>query len=180
MPRLGRLERPSTPKDRAILGEVEDVVPADLYGRISFLPTDIGQNLQPQPLDSTLGRLAKTLRDETRKPVYQPVRWRGATWCYLGYLVLLIAARRLRRWDLLAVGAPLLANQLTVLALNPAQLYRYMVGPILLGILLVPLVSASRKVLRSTPSNDEPETSATAPLAPAAASLSPSDRPTCC
>lgn len=168
------------PKDRAILGEVEDVVPADLYGRISFLPTDIGQNLQPQPLDSTLGRLAKTLRDETRKPVYQPVLWRGATWCYLGYLVLLIAARRLRRWDLLAVGAPLLANQLTVLALNPAQLYRYMVGPILLGILLVPLVSASRKVLRSTPSNDEPETSATAPPAPAAASLSPSDRPTCC
>ncbi len=184
---LGRLCRGSVawnvlppPKDKANFGEVVSVVPANLYGRISLLPTDIGQNLRPQPLNSPLGDLGKTLRDETRKPAYQPVLWRGATWCYLAYLALLIGARRLRRWDLLAVGAPLLANQLTVLALNPAQLYRYMVGPIFLGILLLPLVSARRSVMPSPPRQDEPETAATAELTPAAASWSLSDRSRSC
>jgi len=133
------------PPDKARFGEVVARVPSTLYGAPSLqIPADIRANVQPQPLNESLGRLAYSVKVETGGRGYQWLLWRGSTWCYVAYLVLLVAALRLRRWDLLAVGAASLANQLTVLAANPAQLYRYMVGPIFLGILLVPLLALRR------------------------------------
>jgi hypothetical protein len=133
------------PVDKAIFGRVVAQVPANLYGSASrSIPADIRQNLATKPLNDTLGELTHTLRAETDTTAYQPLMWRGASWCYIAYLVLLVAALRLRRWDLLAVGAASLANQLTVLGANPAQLYRYMVGPIFVGILLLALLAVRR------------------------------------
>jgi hypothetical protein len=133
------------PADKARFGEVTAQVPDDLYGRTRILPADVSAHLKPQPLNDALGRLTHSLRVGTGTTGYQWLLWRGATWCYVAYLVLLVAALRLRRWDLLAVGAASLGNQLTVLAANPAQLYRYMAGPIFIGILLVALLAVRRR-----------------------------------
>ena len=133
------------PSDKAIFGRVVAKVPTNLYGSANRrIPADISRNLIHKPLSGKLGRLTQTLRVETGTTGYQWWMWRGSTWCYIAYLVLLLAALRLRRWDLLAVGSAALANQLTVLAVNPAQLYRYMVGPIFIGILLLPLLAVRR------------------------------------
>jgi len=130
------------PSDKALLGRVVTRVPSNLYSNASLrIPADIRHNLATKPLSYKLGQLNHKVRVETGKTIYQPFIWRGATWCYLAYLVLLLAALRLRRWDLLAVGCASLANQLTVLAANPAQLYRYMVGPNFIGFLLLPLLA---------------------------------------
>jgi hypothetical protein len=133
------------PSDKAHFGEVVAQVPSNLYGKPSLgIPADIRNHLTSGPLNDSLGSFTHSLRVHTGKAGYQWWMWRGATWCYLAYLVLLLAALRLRRWDLLAAGAASLANQLAVLAANPAQLYRYMVGPIFVGILLVPLLAVRR------------------------------------
>jgi len=71
----------------------------------------------------------------------QAVEWRGATWCYLSYLALGVAALRVRRWAIPGAGAAALSNQLVVLTVNPAQLYRCMVGPLLVGVVLSPLLT---------------------------------------
>jgi hypothetical protein len=134
------------PADKARFGEVVIDVPSDLYSKASLgIPADIRQHLTSGPLNDSLGRFTRTLRTDTGTTGWQWLLWRGATWCYLAYLVLLVAALRLRRWDLLAVGSASLANQLTVMAANPAQLFRYMVGPIFIGILLLPLLAVRRR-----------------------------------
>jgi hypothetical protein len=74
---------------------------------------------------------------------FEWLTWRGATWSYLAYLSLILFARRRRDVAILGLGAVILANQLTVAVNNPGQLVRYMAGPLILGILLLPLTFAS-------------------------------------
>ncbi len=131
------------PPDRAHLGEVVGAVPPNLYGRAKVLPADVTAGLVPHPLTATLGRLTHVLRKDSGVRILQPVLWRGATWCYVAYVALFVAVRRMRRADLLLVGAVCLAGQLTVIAANPAQLYRYMAGPLFGGMLLAPLFLAA-------------------------------------
>jgi hypothetical protein len=71
--------------------------------------------------------------------------WRGATWCYLAYLALIVAARRARNWRLLGLAAVPLGNQIMVLVANPAQLYRYMAAGLLVGMLLIPVCAIARR-----------------------------------
>lgn len=132
------------PSNKASLGELPHVVPADLYG--APVPAAVVPHLQPRPLIPVLGRVTQKLRSVSDSSmVMQVLFFRGASWCYLLYLALALMAWRLRRWDLLAIGAVSLANQLSVIADNPAQLYRYMVGPIFMGALLWPLFAARRQ-----------------------------------
>jgi hypothetical protein len=70
--------------------------------------------------------------------------WRGAFWSYLSYLVVFLFARARRNWTLLSLPAIVLAQQLAVLAENHAQSFRYMVSPIMIGIMLVPLLLARK------------------------------------
>ena len=121
--------------------------PPDLYGNATVLPPDITAHLQQRPLVRPLGRLTRSLAKVSGPVALQAVEWRGATWCYLAYLALAVAAWRLRRWAILGAGAAALANQLVVLVVNPAQLYRYMVGPLLVGIVLLPLLALPRRRL---------------------------------
>lgn len=132
------------PRSKSAFGQTVVRVPPNLYGRDVLMPHDIAQNLKAQPLNRSLGDFTEKLRSGTYAIGWQMALYRGATWCYIAYLVTVIAARRLGRWDVLAAGAVCLANQLTVLSANPAQLYRYMVGPIFVGMILVPLVLARR------------------------------------
>lgn len=133
------------PRDQAGLGELPTGANRDLYGFLDVIPHDISRNLVPAPLSTRLSHLAADLRvaGYTHDSV-QVLIFRGASWCYVLYLTLLVAALRRRRWNVLAIGAVSLANQLMVLAVNPAQLYRYMAGPIFIGMLLLPLVAVRR------------------------------------
>jgi hypothetical protein len=45
----------------------------------------------------------------------------------------------------LSIGTVLLAQQIGIMLDNPAQLYRYMISPIFVGILLIPLFLARQR-----------------------------------
>jgi hypothetical protein len=70
--------------------------------------------------------------------------WRGATWAYVAYVAVILFARRRHTVTLLALVAVIAATQINVAINNPNQLVRYMVGPLILGILLLPLAFVSR------------------------------------
>ncbi len=72
--------------------------------------------------------------------------YRGATWCYVAFVVAFVFLRRRgadrRLW--LAMTGLIMANQIVVLIDNPNQLVRYMYGPLLAGMLMLTLLSARR------------------------------------
>jgi hypothetical protein len=84
--------------------------------------------------------------------------WRGATWCYVAYLAVIVFARRRGDIAMLALVATIAATQLNVLVNNPNQLVRYMTAPTLLGILLLPLLF-TRPAPAPPPSSDASGTS---------------------
>ncbi len=67
--------------------------------------------------------------------------WRAPAWIYGVYACLVAIAARYRRPILLTIGVPLVAQQASVIAINPSQDARYMMGPLMLSWLLVSLVS---------------------------------------
>ncbi|MBW8484629.1 DUF6020 family protein [Actinomadura parmotrematis] len=71
--------------------------------------------------------------------------WRAPIWCYAGIAAIALYARRRRSPAALALTAMIVAGQLSVLAANPAQLFRYMPGPMLIGVLAVPLAFAGAR-----------------------------------
>jgi hypothetical protein len=97
------------------------------------------------PLSPTAHRLGVWLRKVSDTRQFEWLAWRGATWSYLAYLSLILYARRRRDLAVLGLGATIHANQLNVTLNNPSQLARYMAGPLILGILLLPLAFARRR-----------------------------------
>jgi LmbE family N-acetylglucosaminyl deacetylase len=85
---------------------------------------------------------AESFYETTRSPGWEWLLWRGATWCYLAYAAMLIFAIRNRFRAVAALPALVVGLQLSVLAANPAQLFRYMAAPIFIGLLLLPLAAA--------------------------------------
>jgi hypothetical protein len=126
--------------------EPVDSVPADLF---RLAPEVRGNPYRPAlrsaPLSAELNTGADFLWNVSRTSQLQWLLWRGAFWCYLSYLVLFLYARARRNWAVLSLGAILAGQQLGVLADIPAQLYRYMVSPIIIGIMLVPFLSATNQ-----------------------------------
>jgi hypothetical protein len=94
------------------------------------------------PISPTAHQLGVWLRKVSDTRQFEWLAWRGATWSYLAYLSLILFARRRRDLAVLGLGAVILANQLNVTLNNPSQLARYMVGPLILGVLLLPLAFA--------------------------------------
>jgi hypothetical protein len=133
------------------LGVVEvplDAPPANLFGLARL--SDVRHNpyratFYPHPLSAKLHKAAEFLYSASETPQLQWLLWRGAFWCYVSYLALFAYARARRNWAVLSIGAVVLAQQLTILLDNPAQLYRYMVSPIFIGVLLVPLFFARHR-----------------------------------
>ncbi|WP_148043209.1 DUF6020 family protein [Flexivirga caeni] len=113
------------------------------YTNYPPLPSYLIPRLRPHPINKQLYlKAADSRRAIARDPLLQLLFSRAPGWTYLTYLAILIAAFR-NRWKMLILaGLPLLANQLTVIAANPAQLYRYTAAQLFLGMLFIPLVSA--------------------------------------
>jgi hypothetical protein len=70
---------------------------------------------------------------------FEALLWRGVTWAYLAYAALILLVRRWRDRRVLALAAPILATQLSVLLLTPSQSPRYMLGPLIIGMVLTTL-----------------------------------------
>ncbi len=121
------------------------VIPADLFGLAAV--KDVRDNpyragLATRPLVTPLNRLAVFARSVAQVSQLQWLLWRGAIWCYVTYLAAWVFARRRHDWALLSLAAIVAGQQLSIIVDNPSQLFRYMVSPILIGIMLVPLFFA--------------------------------------
>ncbi len=84
--------------------------------------------------------------------------WGGAVWCWIAYGLLFRLSRRLGgRWEVLAIGAATAGLQITVFVAIPGALYRYMAGPTIIGVLLLPIAFSrlTRKDLPLGGASDE-------------------------
>lgn len=126
--------------------EPDDTVPANLFllaDRVRGNP--YRSALRVEPLSTGLNVAGNFLWNVSRTPQLQWLLWRGPFWCYLSYLMLFAVARARRNWALLGLGAIIAAQQLGVMIDIPAQLYRYMISPIFIGIMLIPLFFARKR-----------------------------------
>jgi hypothetical protein len=128
-------------------------IPANLFG---WWPTKLAGHqrihdaFQPDPPIPALRSAAKSYVATSSGAAGEWILWRGATWCYLTYLVIGLVAWRRRQWVWMTVAGAAFANQLTVLVDIPAQLIRYMEGCIYLGILALPLVTLAGRAADET------------------------------
>lgn len=116
------------------------LMPAYVWRRLDGNPDRSAY--RPAPLSRADYQGMSFLWGASRVPQLDWLLWRGAIWCYLAYLAVAAVAIRRRNRAVLALVAFVAGQQLTVLADSPAQLFRYMVSPILAGIMLVPLFCA--------------------------------------
>lgn len=119
-------------------------VPDSLFGRRRYVPADVAAGLRPSPLTAELGSLAAQGRALPANFFWQAFLFRGAWWSYVSFAAVIVAAVRLRRRDIVVLVSLCAANQLVVMAANPVQLYRYMIAPIFVGMLAVPLFGTPR------------------------------------
>lgn len=114
------------------------------------------QRIKPHPVSWKLYHAATKVRTAIQTtPLLQTAFARAPLWSYLAYVAVLFAAFR-NRWRLiLLAAAPILANQLTVMLANPAQIYRYTVVQLFLGMLFVPLATARWPRADERPPGDE-------------------------
>ncbi|MEY9963951.1 hypothetical protein ABIA33_001985 [Streptacidiphilus sp. MAP12-16] len=112
---------------------------ASLHGN-PYLPA-----LVSHPFSATLRRELVSVYNHSKSSTFQWLFWRGASWCYLTYAVLLWTAFRRRARPVVGLIGVTLGLQLTVLAANPSQLARYMIAPIFIGLMCLPLLSVRRR-----------------------------------
>jgi hypothetical protein len=120
-----------------------------------------------RPLSASVHHVAESARDASRASWLAWLLWRGALWCYVAYGAVAAYAWRRRLPAAGALVALTAGLQLCVLAANPAQLFRYMAAPIIIGILALPLVTVRRELAdprhhpvttgRETPESPPPE-----------------------
>jgi hypothetical protein len=123
----------------------ESRIPADLYGAAKL--AEVRDNpyradLATRPLSSPMNAAAHFLRSASEVRQLEWLLWRGATWSYVAYLIVWAVARRRSDWVLLALAAAVVGQQVTVFLDIPTQAFRYMVTPIFVGIMLLPLFLA--------------------------------------
>ncbi|AUG77671.1 hypothetical protein CFP65_2855 [Kitasatospora sp. MMS16-BH015] len=128
--------------------------PADLFG-VAAPGTPMAANpnrfaLYSHPVSYKLRTAAQFWYSLAKTPQLDWLLFRGATWCYVGYAALFLYAKRRQMRAVWVLGGVLLGFQLTVLAANPAPLYRYMVGPFFVAPFLLALIPASSSGARGT------------------------------
>jgi hypothetical protein len=119
--------------------------PVRFYGANRVRGNPYAPALWPRPLSFKAYAAATFLWKASLTPQLDWLLWRGAFWCYLAYLAVWLLSRARQDRRLLALAAIPLAQQITVLAENHVQAYRYMVSVIPIGIMLVPLLLARKR-----------------------------------
>ncbi|WP_431679004.1 hypothetical protein [Kitasatospora sp. KL5] len=138
------------PADRAAYTWIASPAPTpkELYG-VAPPGSPMASNpnrfaLYSNPVSYKLRHLAEFWYTAAKVKQLDWLLFRGATWCYIGYAALLVFARGRRMRSALALAGVMVGFQLTVLAANPAPLYRYMVGPMFIGAFCLALIPARR------------------------------------
>ncbi|GAA0692514.1 hypothetical protein GCM10010193_53820 [Kitasatospora atroaurantiaca] len=103
------------------------------------------------PLSTTAHKAALWLNNLFRVPQLDWLFWRGATWCYLIYAALACYAIGRRRPAVYALAGLLVGQQLTVLAANPVESYRYVAAPLFIGPFCLGLIAARRESSGTAP-----------------------------
>jgi hypothetical protein len=96
-------------------------------------------SMHVRPLSTTLHKAGSWWYNLGKTPQLNWIIWNGATWCWIGYLVLIRLTRRVRRREILAIAAVSIGFQLNVFVATPGPLYRYMATPFFIGVLTLPL-----------------------------------------
>jgi hypothetical protein len=116
----------------------------DLYGYAARQPAMYRSQyypvMRPHSVYQPLRTAAQFWYNLLTVPQLRWLLWNGAVWCWFLYALAVLLARRLRRWEVLALAAVTAGFQLTALAGLPAPLYRYMAPPTLIGVLALPLL----------------------------------------
>lgn len=100
--------------------------------------------LVTDPLVDDLYGVARDVMDATDRPPVQWLLWQAPPWVYLGYTAVAVAAYRRRQVALLAVAAPMLALQGSVLPFAPTSDARYMFAGLIFSALILPTVASHR------------------------------------
>ncbi|MEV6103439.1 hypothetical protein AB0M28_01835 [Streptomyces sp. NPDC051940] len=122
-------------------------VPADLWGFGAIQDSPYKAVLKARPPSQALNHAAVFARSAFGVPQLEWLLWRGATWCWATYALVVLLARARRRRALLALAGVSLGVQLTVIAANPAPCFRYMAAPMFIGVLCLSLIPALRSGL---------------------------------
>jgi hypothetical protein len=109
-----------------------------------------------RPLSSTANKAGTFLWRASKTPQLDWLLWRAPFWCYLCYLMVFAVARARRNWPFLSLAAIVAGQQVVVLGDNPAQLFRYMVSPIVIGIMIAPLFFARHRLGPGASMGDSP------------------------
>jgi hypothetical protein len=121
---------------------------ADTYvrpGEVADFPGRWVYSLRPRSYE--LYQVADPWLSATLAPRYDWVLWRGASWAYLSYLAVALAALARRNRYVVGIAAVVAGQQLAIMANISAQDFRYMASPIYIGMLLVPLLLGSAGLL---------------------------------
>ncbi|MFG1750630.1 hypothetical protein [Streptosporangium sandarakinum] len=111
--------------------------------------TPVAAVMRGRPLSEGLRAAALSALDAAGAHRLEWLLWRGALWCYLCYATAALARRRTGSRAVAAVAAVVCAQQLGVLLTNTAQDFRFMVTPIIIGVLLVPTFLRETRALLS-------------------------------
>jgi hypothetical protein len=102
-------------------------------------------SMHVRPLSSTLHKAGNWWYNLGKTPQLNWIIWNGATWCWIGYLVLIRLTRRVWRREVLAIAAVSIGFQLNVFVATPGPLFRYMAAPFFIGVLTLPLAFSRLK-----------------------------------
>ncbi|GJF29605.1 hypothetical protein KNE206_23050 [Kitasatospora sp. NE20-6] len=122
--------------------------PKDLYG-VAAAGQPMASNpnrtaVYAHPVSTKLRHVAVFWYNAAKARQLDWILFRGATWCYLGYAAIVLFARGRRLRSAYALAGVMVGFQLTVLAANPAPLYRYMVAPLFIAPFCLALIPARR------------------------------------
>lgn len=121
----------------SIAWNIENVGPQYSVERENVNGKSLG--LETDPLWDKLNFRGVRILERLDQPgIYQWV-WRAPIWIYLADLAVVVAAIRRRRRLVLLIATPMLAQQLSVAFISPAQDARYMFASLMLGVLLLPI-----------------------------------------
>ncbi|MFS1297542.1 hypothetical protein [Streptosporangium longisporum] len=103
--------------------------------------------MRQRPFLPVLRSAGLTALDAATVRQFEWLLWRGPLWCYLAYAAAALAWRRTGSRAALAGAAVVAGQQLGVILTNTAPDFRFMVTPILVGILLTPLLAREVRIL---------------------------------
>ncbi|MGC5013742.1 hypothetical protein ACLQ2R_23520 [Streptosporangium sp. DT93] len=128
-------------------GELYRFSPHDPRLPAAWEGTGVDSVMRQRPFLPVLRTAGLIALDASTVRQFEWLLWRAPLWCYLCYAAAALARRRTGSGAALAGAAVVAGQQLGVILTNTAPDFRFMVTPILVGIVLVPLLAWEARAL---------------------------------